>query len=112
MRLINLRRHFAAIAFAASLTTSWMAVAYAQGTGDTSPEGSDCPFADTEHGSCRDGSTAAEVPASNDDPAPAEADLVVICHRPVTPAQKTLFVSSAAVSAHMGHGDTPGPCGD
>jgi hypothetical protein len=112
MKLINIRRQFAAIAFAASLTTGWMAVASAQGTGDTAHEGEDCPFADTEHASCRDASTTVTPQPGDDTPPPAEADLVVICHRPVTPAQKTLFVSSNAVSAHMAHGDTPGACGD
>jgi len=35
---------------------------------------------------------------------------VAICHKPGTPAQKTLLVTQSAVPAHLGHGDTLGPC--
>jgi hypothetical protein len=34
----------------------------------------------------------------------------VICHQPGTPVQKTMEVPAAAVSAHLQHGDTMGPC--
>ena len=111
MKLINVRRHFAAFALAASLTIGCMAVAYAQGTGDTAPGGEECPFADTEHGSCRDGATTADKLENNDEAAPDDSpELVPICHRPGTPAQQTLFVALIATPAHMGHGDTPGAC--
>lgn len=33
-----------------------------------------------------------------------------ICHKPGTPAQKTLTVDLAAKIAHLAHGDTLGPC--
>jgi hypothetical protein len=36
---------------------------------------------------------------------------VTICHKPGTPAEKTLTVDDDAVSAHLGHGDHVGPCG-
>jgi hypothetical protein len=35
---------------------------------------------------------------------------VAICHKPGTPAEKTLFVPEAAVAGHLGHGDTRGEC--
>ena len=109
MKRINRTRYLAALAFAASLTTGWIAVSYAQTT--TEAEG-DCPFADTEHASCRDASTTVEEAVVESSAEPAEAELVVICHRPGTPAQRTLFVASQATPAHMDHGDTPGPCGE
>jgi hypothetical protein len=36
---------------------------------------------------------------------------VTLCHKPGTPAEKTLTVPQPAVDAHLGHGDTLGPCG-
>jgi hypothetical protein len=35
---------------------------------------------------------------------------VVICHKPGTPAQKTMSVPRQAVPGHLGHGDYLGPC--
>lgn len=40
----------------------------------------------------------------------AEADKVTICHKPGTPAERTLSVASSAVAAHIAHGDVEGPC--
>lgn len=37
---------------------------------------------------------------------------VEMCHKPGTPAEKTLTVSQSAAEAHARHGDTPGPCPD
>jgi len=38
-------------------------------------------------------------------------DKVVICHKPGTPAEKTLTLPHPAAEAHIrAHGDTPGPC--
>lgn len=37
-------------------------------------------------------------------------DKVVICHKPGTSAEKTKKVPESAVNAHLGHGDTLGPC--
>lgn len=34
-----------------------------------------------------------------------------ICHKPGTPAQKTLVIPQQALAGHLGHGDTIGPCG-
>ena len=35
---------------------------------------------------------------------------VTVCHKPGTPAQKTMTLPQPAVDAHLGHGDIPGPC--
>ncbi|MCV0366220.1 MAG: choice-of-anchor C family protein [Nitrosopumilus sp.] len=35
---------------------------------------------------------------------------VTICHKPDTPAEKTLRVPEAALKGHLKHGDTLGPC--
>ena len=35
---------------------------------------------------------------------------VAICHKPGTPAEKTLFLAKSAVPEHLGHGDTLGNC--
>lgn len=35
---------------------------------------------------------------------------VTICHKPGTPAQKTLTFDDDGWKAHIGHGDKPGPC--
>lgn len=39
-------------------------------------------------------------------------DKVVICHKPGTPAEKTMEVPPPAVPGHLGHGDYLGPCQD
>jgi hypothetical protein len=41
----------------------------------------------------------------------AGGDKVTICHKPGTPAEGTIEVSSSAVPAHLEHGDTLGACG-
>jgi hypothetical protein len=38
------------------------------------------------------------------------ARTVLLCHKPGTPAEKTLALPSPAAPAHYGHGDTPGAC--
>lgn len=43
--------------------------------------------------------------------AQAAQEKVTICHKPGTPAEKTMQVAGPAVSAHIAHGDTMGPCG-
>lgn len=43
-------------------------------------------------------------------PVPGGQNKVTICHKPGTPAQHTLTVAEPALSAHLGHGDTLGPC--
>ena len=35
---------------------------------------------------------------------------VTICHKPGTPAQKTLVIPIQALKGHLGHGDAMGPC--
>lgn len=37
-------------------------------------------------------------------------DKVTVCHKPGTPAQKTLAVPAAALEAHLAHGDYAGLC--
>ena len=40
----------------------------------------------------------------------ATDDEVTICHKPGTPAEKTLTIPESALSGHLGHGDTIGAC--
>ncbi|MCB8990693.1 MAG: FecR domain-containing protein, partial [Ardenticatenaceae bacterium] len=35
---------------------------------------------------------------------------VTICHKPGTPAEKTMTLPQSALDGHLGHGDTLGPC--
>jgi hypothetical protein len=35
---------------------------------------------------------------------------ITICHKPGTPAEKTLVLPESAIPGHLGHGDTLGPC--
>ena len=37
-------------------------------------------------------------------------DMVTICHKPNTPAQKTLVIPCRALAGHVRHGDTVGAC--
>jgi hypothetical protein len=37
-------------------------------------------------------------------------DDLTICHKPGTAAEQTLTVTASALGAHIGHGDTTGPC--
>ena len=41
----------------------------------------------------------------------ADQDRITICHKPGTPAEKTLTVAAPATGAHLNHGDQLGPCG-
>jgi hypothetical protein len=43
-------------------------------------------------------------------PGPPEEGDVTICHKPGTPAEQTKRVPRSALQAHLGHGDTLGPC--
>jgi hypothetical protein len=47
---------------------------------------------------------------ANGDDVPADGGKVLICHKPDKKGGNTLSVSSSAVPAHLGHGDTLGPC--
>ena len=53
-----------------------------------------------------------KTPKPKDTPEPVDpaTGKEVICHKPGTPAQKTLSVPESALSGHLGHGDTLGPC--
>ena len=39
-----------------------------------------------------------------------DATRVTVCHKPGTPAEKTLDIDDNALAAHLRHGDTEGPC--
>jgi hypothetical protein len=49
-------------------------------------------------------------PPPPDSPPPHGDERVTICHKPGTPAEKTLTVSQSALDGHLSHGDTQGPC--
>jgi hypothetical protein len=44
--------------------------------------------------------------------AAANPEKVPICHKPGTPAEKTLYLPESALRGHLGHGDTLGECGE
>jgi hypothetical protein len=44
--------------------------------------------------------------------AAATPEKVTICHKPGTPAEKTMDVPVSALRGHLGHGDTLGACGE
>lgn len=46
----------------------------------------------------------------DDDDTSADPDDVTICHKPGTPAEKTMTINNSAISSHLGHGDTLGSC--
>jgi hypothetical protein len=37
-------------------------------------------------------------------------EMITLCHKPGTPAEKTLVLPAAAAGGHLGHGDSLGPC--
>lgn len=43
-------------------------------------------------------------------PPPGNGGNVTICHKPGTPAEKTMTLPQSALGGHLGHGDTMGPC--
>jgi len=59
-------------------------------------------------GGIRASSTPSDPPGTAEPT--ATVDSVTICHKPGTPAEKTLAVPSAAVPGHIGHGDYLGAC--
>ena len=54
--------------------------------------------------------TSTVVPTVTVTPTDVPGTLVTICHRPGTPAEKTMTLPGSALSGHLGHGDTIGPC--
>lgn len=56
--------------------------------------------------------SAGSVVAPADTPEPGEnaSQTVVVCHKPGTPAEQTLVLPQSALSGHLRHGDTEGPC--
>lgn len=51
--------------------------------------------------------TAAPVTAAPKKPKPVKIE---VCHKPGTEAEGTRRISSRALKAHLGHGDTAGAC--
>ncbi len=48
---------------------------------------------------------------SDTEPEPGQTEEeVTLCHKPNTPAQKTMTLPAAALGGHLGHGDTLGVC--
>ena len=47
---------------------------------------------------------------TSEDGVPAEGEKALVCHKPDKKGGHTLSISSSAVPAHLGHGDTLGPC--
>lgn len=39
-------------------------------------------------------------------------EMITLCHKPGTPAEKTLVLPAAAARGHLGHGDYLGPCSE
>lgn len=56
--------------------------------------------------------TPADDPTPQPTPPPdnGSSGSVTICHKPGTPAQKTMTLPQSALNGHLGHGDTMGPC--
>jgi hypothetical protein len=50
------------------------------------------------------GSNEGELPSDGNE------EKVLICHKPDKKGGHTLSIAEAAVPAHLGHGDTRGPC--
>ena len=50
------------------------------------------------------------APGSTPTPPPSSGGTVTICHKPGTPAEKTMVVNESGLSGHLGHGDTIGAC--
>jgi len=46
---------------------------------------------------------------TNDVGTPMEGEKVLVCHKPSKNGH-TLSISASALPAHLGHGDTLGPC--
>lgn len=54
--------------------------------------------------------TASEIQDIYNAGSAGKCKVVTICHKPGTPAQKTLVIPIQALAGHLGHGDTIGPC--
>jgi hypothetical protein len=54
--------------------------------------------------------SAAEIEALFDAGRAGKCKRVTLCHKPGTPAEKVLVIPIRALSGHLGHGDTMGPC--
>lgn len=50
--------------------------------------------------------------APRQESASAKAEKVIVCHKPGTPAERTLEIPAPAVDGHLGHGDLLGACSD
>lgn len=54
--------------------------------------------------------SASEIQAIYNAGSAGKCKKVTICHKPGTPAQKTMVIPIEALAGHLGHGDTIGPC--
>jgi hypothetical protein len=55
--------------------------------------------------------TRAEAKAARDAAKQAKAGKIMICHKPGSPAEGTLEISTSALQAHLDHGDVEAACG-
>ena len=51
-------------------------------------------------------------PGANEDDEDESEVGTIICHKPGTPAEKTMEVDTSALDAHLGHGDSLGVCSE
>jgi hypothetical protein len=58
-----------------------------------------------------EGGVTVQAPTPTPEP-PDDDDKVTICHKPGTPAEKTMEVPQPAVQGHLNHGDYIGECID
>lgn len=58
-----------------------------------------------------EGGATVQAPTPTPEP-PDDDDKVTICHKPGTPAEKTMEVPQPAVQGHLNHGDYIGECID
>jgi hypothetical protein len=62
-----------------------------------------------DHGDYEGACVESEVPPADEPDVDAQGK-VTICHKPGTPAERTLEVAASAVAAHLAHGDYLGAC--
>ena len=54
--------------------------------------------------------TAGWPGSEGETPAEAAAPKVTVCHKPDTPAERTIQIASSALQSHLAHGDLEGDC--
>ena len=58
-----------------------------------------------------EGTSGSNEDSGNDNNDPDPNDMVIICHNPGTPAEKTMEIPESALNAYLSSGDYLGPCG-